>query len=203
MSANETSTRPPLDVLTVFAWIFYVVVGGALVFAFGRMLPGAWEVQKDEPCASMAGTPKQLGHAPLVLQTLEGEPFSLDALRGKFLVVNFWATYCEPCISEWPQLHRLAERLANSANIEVLAISIDTSREPIAPFLARLGLSESRVRVLWSPEANAHQSWGSTRIPDTYFVQQDGTVVTLFENVREWGSAQALRCVEAAAAAGG
>ncbi|MCB1033802.1 MAG: TlpA family protein disulfide reductase, partial [Acidobacteria bacterium] len=70
----------------------------------------------------------------LEVGTLEGTPISLATLEGKVVILNFWATWCEPCVAEWPQIDRLAERLAEAGidDVVVLAVSIDKAREDIA-----------------------------------------------------------------------
>ena len=90
-----------------------------------------------------------------------GQTVSLQDLRGKFVVINFWATWCEPCIREWPQLDRLAERLQGRDDVVVLAISVDQDQSLVAPFLARMGLEQSSVRVLWDPTGKLHTQYGS------------------------------------------
>ncbi|HGG57388.1 MAG TPA: TlpA family protein disulfide reductase, partial [Nannocystis exedens] len=118
-----------------------------------------------------------------------------EDFSGKFLVINFWATWCEPCIGEWPQIDRLAERFADRDDVVVLAISIDKSREDIRPFLERMSLSKTAAVVLWDPEQTIHQTYGSAKIPDTFFVSPSGELLHQYVNVRDWGKPAAYRCV--------
>ncbi len=132
------------------------------------------------------------------VKDLEGNEARLSDFRGKLVVLNFWATWCEPCITEWPQVAKLARRLEDEGEdeIAVLAVSIDQEQEKIAPFLELMTLFESPVKVLWDETTVLHQEFGSDKIPDTYFVDEDGRVSAVFVNVREWGSPDALHCVE-------
>ncbi|MEM9454001.1 MAG: redoxin domain-containing protein [Myxococcota bacterium] len=133
---------------------------------------------------------------PFVVQDLEGREVALSEFRGKLVVLNFWATWCEPCITEWPQVAKLSERLADNGDVVVLAVSIDEERDNIGPFLAQMSLDDTDVRVLWDPSTKLHEQLGSSKIPDTYFVDEQGQVHSVFVNTREWGSPGALRCVE-------
>lgn len=133
---------------------------------------------------------------PFVVQDLEGREVALSEFRGKLVVLNFWATWCEPCITEWPQVAKLAERLAQNRDVVVLAVSIDEDRDKIAPFLAQMSLGDTKVQVLWDPSTKLHEQLGSSKIPDTYFIDEGGQVHSVFVNTREWGSPGALRCVE-------
>lgn len=129
-------------------------------------------------------------------QDLNGNPVKLSDFRGKFVVVNFWATWCEPCITEWPQLHQLAARMAKRDDIVVLAVSIDTEQEKILPFLDLMSLMETDVAVVWDPTSEVHGQYGSSKIPDTFFVDEEGKLVSAFVNVRKWGAPEAFHCVD-------
>ncbi|PRQ04956.1 TlpA family protein disulfide reductase [Enhygromyxa salina] len=188
-----------LDPLAVAAMITFVLVGGLLVFGFAQALVPAVEAQQGAACRPLTPTPKSGAIPDLELEELDGTPVSLDEFRGKFLVVNFWATWCEPCTREWPDLHVLGSRMAERDDVAVIAISVDQEPELIAPYLERMGLTETPVRVLRAKAADAQQLWGSEKIPDTYFVSPTGEFEAVFVNVREWGKAKAVRCVEASA----
>jgi len=132
------------------------------------------------------------------VQDLEGNVVSLSSLRGQLVVLNFWATWCEPCVTEWPQVAKLAARVAEDedAKVAVVAVSIDGERDAIGPFLGRMALGESEVQVLWDETTKLHTRFGSDKIPDTFFIDEQGMVEAVFVNTREWGSPDALHCLE-------
>jgi peroxiredoxin len=184
------------DAFGFLAYLLYVGVGGLLVFGFAWSLRGAVEVQKDSVCRAMRPEGRE-GPAPdFTVQDLAGNPVSLQDYRGKFVVLNFWATWCEPCIGEWPQLHKLAERLADRDDVVVLAISMDQKPEDLAPFLERMSLSETPVQVLWDPEQNVQKTFGTEQLPDTYFIDGDGELVHAYINERKWGAPEGYHCVD-------
>ena len=121
---------------------------------------------------------------------------SSPTIGGQFVVVNFWATWCEPCITEWPQLHQLAQRLSGRDDVVVLAVSIDNEQEAILPFLERMSLLDTEVQVVWDSSTTVHEKFGSSKIPDTFFVNEEGELVSAFVNVRKWGAPEAFHCVD-------
>jgi thiol-disulfide isomerase/thioredoxin len=135
------------------------------------------------------------------VKDLEGNEVKLSDFRGKLVVLNFWATWCEPCITEWPQVAKLARRLEDEGDdgVVVLAVSIDQEQQKIGPFLELMTLFESPVKVLWDETTKLHEQFGSEKIPDTFFVDEEGRVSAVFVNTREWGGPDALHCVEASA----
>jgi thiol-disulfide isomerase/thioredoxin len=189
--------RRELDVLGALAYGVYLLLGGFLVLAFAWMLAPAVRTQNESACRSLRPEPRDIPAPELVAEDLAGNPVSLADFRGKLVVLNFWATWCEPCITEWPQLHQLAERAAED-DVVVVAVSIDQSRDDIAPFLARMSLQDTRVVVLWDPTQSVHNAFGTTKIPDTYLVDERGQLTTAFVNVRKWGSPAAYQCVRSA-----
>jgi thiol-disulfide isomerase/thioredoxin len=189
-----------LDGVGIAAMLAFVLVGGLLVFGFAQALVPAAEAQLGAACRPLTPIAKS-GPAPaLELEDLDGNPVSLEQYRGKFLVVNFWATWCDPCTREWPDLDLLATRLVDREDIVVIAISVDEDMSLIVPYLERMGLSESNVQILRAKAPEAQQLWGSEKIPDTYFVTREGELESVFVNIREWGRPKAVRCVEASAA---
>jgi peroxiredoxin len=200
LQRETTRLARGLDAVGVTAMLAFVLVGGLLVFGFAQALVPAAEAQLGAACRPLIPTLKS-GPAPaLELEDLDGNPVSLEQFRGKFLIVNFWATWCDPCTREWPDLDLLATRLIDREDIVVLAISVDQEIGVIAPFIERMGLSETNVQILRAKAADAQKLWGSDKIPDTYFVSREGELEAVFVNVREWGRPKAIRCVEASAA---
>jgi len=131
-----------------------------------------------------------------VVADLEGNEVRLSDFRGKLVVLNFWATWCEPCINEWPQLAQLAERLAERDDVVVLAVSVEDDPAAIPPFLEQMSLSDTQVKLLWDATTTLHEDFGSENIPDTYLVDEQGRVTDVFINTREWGSPDAFHCIE-------
>jgi peroxiredoxin len=192
--------RRGLDAVAIVAMVAFMIIGGLLVFGFAQTLVPAAEAQLGAACRPLSPVPKQGPVPELELEDLQGNPVSLADFRGKFLVVNFWATWCEPCTREWPDLAQLGARLADRDDVEVIAISVDQEPEVIDPYLERMGLREAPVTILRAKAADAQKLFGSEKIPDTYFIGRDGEFQAVFVNIRAWGKAKAFRCVEASAA---
>lgn len=181
--------------LGAVAFAVFIAVGSLWMFWFAASLGPATRAQAEAACRALEPVSRS-GPAPeFTVQELAGGEVKLADLRGKFVVLNFWATWCEPCIREWPQLDRLAERLTERDDVVVLAVSVDQDRTQIAPFLARMGMEQTGVRVLWDPTGKLHTAYGSEKLPDTYFVDREGQLVHAYINVREWGRPTAFHCV--------
>ncbi len=106
------------------------------------------------------------------LENLEGQPISLSDLRGKPVLLNFWATWCPPCRAEMPYLQQLYEEWSDKG-LEVLAIDIGESPSKVKEFLQSQGLS---LPVLLDAKENVAREYNITGIPTTFFIDKDGTI---------------------------
>ncbi len=193
---SEPTEEPRVTHLGVIAHTLFVLLGSALMFAFAATLFPALQAQQAVACRALEPELRSGAAPEFQVEDLAGNPVTLGEMRGRLVIVNFWATWCEPCIREWPQLDRLAERLAGRTDVEILAISVDSDRSLIEPFLARMNLQNTRVRVLWDPQQSVQKAYGTDKLPDTYFVDPTGQLTHAFVNVRDWGRPAAYQCVE-------
>lgn len=136
---------------------------------------------------SLPDTPPPLGRgssAPdFVLPTLDGgSEVSLDALRGRVVLLNFWATWCKPCEDEMPAMGRLYEALRGE-DFELLAVSVDDGEEEVAEFHERLSLS---FPVLLDPEKRVAREYQTFRFPETFLIGPDGVVVERYIGPKDW-----------------
>lgn len=108
------------------------------------------------------------------LTSLDGEPFTLSEHRGEVVVLNFWATWCMPCIAEMPELDALQDEFGDEGLV-VVGVSQDAGgADEIRPFAAELGVS---YPLLPDPAfVVASRYGGITALPTTVFVGRDGRI---------------------------
>ena len=109
---------------------------------------------------------------------------TIDAFKGKMVILNFWATWCAPCIQEMPTLERLAARLPTE-KFAVIAVSQDRGGASIAKtFLDRIGVRS--LPLYFDPNRRLSRDLGVRGLPTTVVIARDGTVVGKLEGVAEW-----------------
>ena len=122
----------------------------------------------SEPSGARVGEP-----APgFKLQNLDGQSISLSDLRGKPVMLNFWATWCPPCRSEMPYIQEIYEEWSGKG-LEVLAINIGESPSKVKEFLQSYNLS---LPVLLDTKQAAARKYNVPPIPTTFFIDKDGTI---------------------------
>jgi len=106
------------------------------------------------------------------LQNLDGQSISLNDLKGKPVLINFWATRCPPCVSEMPYLQEIYEEWSGKG-LMVLAINIGDSSSEVEGFLQNHNLS---LPVLLGTKRNVAQKYNIRWIPTTFFIDNDGII---------------------------
>jgi thiol-disulfide isomerase/thioredoxin len=173
-------------------------VAGALVFLLAAPALGAAdEGEADMPDRTKLGEfvpSSQPFAAPAIsLADTNGHSVELLELRGKLVLVNLWATWCEPCLREMPSLERLQSRLGE--RIAVLAVSEDRGgNKTVEPFIAKLGLKS--VKIYIDPKSEVGHAFGARGLPTSFLIDREGKVLGRVEGAAEWDSPKILGVLE-------
>lgn len=117
---------------------------------------------------------------------------SLADLRGQWVLINFWASWCPPCVKEMPSLEALKARMEN--RLTVLAISVDDGGWPAVDwFLSRLPLT---MTVLLDAKGQTAARYGVFQLPQTYLIDRQGRVVKEYVGPRDWMEAKIVSEIE-------
>jgi thiol-disulfide isomerase/thioredoxin len=121
------------------------------------------------------------------------DPFDLAALSGRVVLVNFWATWCEPCEQELPAMERLYQRLPRD-RFELVAVSIDDEDAKVAEFVKRYSLTFPIVMDRDKKVSEAYQTMG---VPESLLVDRSGRIVERYVGPREWDAPEYVERIEA------
>ena len=185
--------------------LVFAVLYTALVFGAN---PAAADRLADQAAATAlrTGDMKKLNFAaearplPAVgLVGLDDAPRSLDEFRGKWVVLNFWATWCPPCRKEMPGLDRLQAAMGGDT-FEVVTVATGRNAVPgIEKFMAEAGVT--RLTILRDPKTELARAMGIMGLPVTVILNPEGQEVARMMGEAEWDSENA-RAVLAALMAG-
>jgi thiol-disulfide isomerase/thioredoxin len=136
--------------------------------------------------------PAHTAAAPLQTRDLHGQPWDLATLRGKAVLINFWASWCAPCQVEMPSLQALA-RQHGPDKMVVLAVNFKESAPTARRFVQRTGLD---LPVLLDPDGVIARQWQVKVFPTTVLVAADGRVQAVVRGELDWTGPQAAALVE-------
>lgn len=131
----------------------------------------------------------------------QGQPMDLATYRGQLVLINFWATWCAPCVAEMPSLDRLQAALGKDG-LAVLPLSLDgPTRAKVAPFYEERKLAN--LPILFDEKMQTFSRFGISVLPTTILVGRDGREVGRLVGAAEWDSPEAIALLKHYLAAGG
>jgi peroxiredoxin len=107
---------------------------------------------------------------------------TLSQLKGQVVVLNFWATWCAPCIEEMPSLVRM-QQFMKAKGVTVLAVSIDVDENNYRRFLRDHNVTLLSVR---DPDQKSSSLYGTSKFPETYIIDRNGVVRRKFIGAVDW-----------------
>jgi cytochrome c biogenesis protein CcmG, thiol:disulfide interchange protein DsbE len=132
------------------------------------------------------------GETPtLSLKDVHGKVHALADYRGKVVLVNFWATWCEPCKDEMPSMVKLKEKLA-AQPFEVLVVNFGESPSRVGEFLARENLT---LTALLDPNKAAARAWRVRVLPGSFLLGRDGRARYTVIGELDWATETAVQKV--------
>ena len=126
------------------------------------------------------------GDAPnFTLKNLEGKEVSLNEFRGKYVLLNFWATWCGPCKIEMPSLETLYQRFKNK-NFEMLAISNDMYGATVVKAFVKA--NKINFPVLLDQQLKASNKFGVISLPSTFMIDPKGKIIGAILGAENWAT---------------
>ncbi len=114
---------------------------------------------------------------------------SLDQFRGQIVVLNFWATWCPPCLEELPSLMTMQERM-RGRGVVVVGVSIDVDQDAYHRFLKQQGINFLTVR---DPQQKVAGLYGTTGWPETYIIDREGVLRRKFVGAVDWNEPEIVQ----------
>jgi peroxiredoxin len=154
----------------------------------------AWFIAGDAPAPIDRGSRAPAFELPRIGG---GAPVSLASLRGKVVLLNFWATWCKPCEDELPAMERMNRELAGS-DFELVGVAVDADAAPVLQFRDRLGLG---FTLLLDADQRVARSYETFRYPESLLIGRDGVILERYVGSKEWDSPAYLESIRRVIAA--
>lgn len=151
----------------------YLVVGFCLLLSMARTAIG-------QP--SLGALEEPFAAPDFTAQGEDGKTYRLSDYRGKYVVLNFWATWCPPCREEIPSMERMWQKVKDR-NVQLLAVNVGEDADTIFKFLGSYPMS---FPSLLDPEGEIIDSYPVVGLPTTYIINPQGMVTHRAVGSREW-----------------
>jgi len=119
------------------------------------------------------------------LKTLNNNYMDLDELRGSYVLINFWATWCKPCVREIPSLNNLYNKFKTNDKFKMVAINIGQNNDVVNKFVKNISSIDF---IILLDENISLTEWGVQAIPTTFLLNDKGKIIYKVEGERKWDS---------------
>lgn len=127
------------------------------------------------------------------LSNMNGEMQMLSRYRGKIVMIHFWATWCIPCRTEMPAIHRMSKSF-DDKGLKVLCINVDRgNRKGVETFMQDIGL---HFHTLLDPEGEVRKQYEIFALPTAYIIDRDGKFIGRIIGERNWDSSESRALIE-------
>tara|TARA_B100001059_G_C17360167_1_gene344720 strand:- start:15 stop:557 length:543 start_codon:yes stop_codon:yes gene_type:complete len=141
-------------------------------------------------CADTESVPmakvNEVSRVTFNLPNLNDEYVNVENYKGSYILINFWATWCAPCVKEIPSLNNLYNKFKYKKNFKMIAINIGQSKEAVKKFLLDKSLPIEFTVLL--DEKMELSNWNVQAIPTTFLVDEKGRIIYKVEGEKEWDS---------------
>lgn len=175
-----------------------IVIGFIVVALISGGMWGLWEMYSEKLSQGMQAPESakilnkidEDGVPDFKLTQLNGEPLTLSQFKGKVVLLNFWASWCEPCIKEFPSMIKLIDEL--KGEVVLLAISADYEKKDMETFLKAFQVKSPHIYTAWDQDQKLAKSYGTFTLPESYIIGKDGKLVRKVTGIEEWATPDAI-----------
>ncbi|TWR31116.1 TlpA family protein disulfide reductase [Mucilaginibacter pallidiroseus] len=195
----KTSTKPP-SILSKNTLLNLVFAGGLLLVLFNPtvkalLLQGLIKIGLFQPGVSIKDNPSAIPEN-LTFTDAANNQVSLASLKGKVVFINFWATWCPPCLAEIPSINALNNKIKADKNFVIMMVDVDANLSKSAPFIQNKGYNLH----VYAPTSSIPESMLGNSIPSTVIINKKGQLVFKHEGVADYNNEKVIAYLQKLAA---
>lgn len=177
-------------------------IAGIITVIFGVIFVGLFSYWKNETLPKSLDVIHKIsdmeknGFPDFEFNLVDGNKNKISDFKGKLIIINFWASWCSPCLEEFPSMLNLLEKLGDKAVL--VAISQDSTKEDIEAFIKSFPKVKGMGNVLiaWDEQHSLAQEFQADRLPESYVLDKNLKLSKKIIGSIDWASADALKFME-------
>lgn len=130
------------------------------------------------------------GIPPIAAYDLNGKSFDLASVKTPVVIVNFWASWCGPCVEEFPSMLKLVE--AMDGKVTIVAVSMDDDEKDLRAFTKLFKVPRKGFEVLWDREKKVMSTYAVGKLPESYIVGPDRKLIRKVLGIENWATENAI-----------
>lgn len=183
---SENSKKLMIVVVISFSIFMLLFVGYQRGYFGGNQSPTTGVSDSGQLAALIESVGGELiPFATSEVSSVEAAPLTFDKdLKGSLVLVNFWASWCEPCVIETPDLIELAEK---NPSLKILFVNEDSSRKDLEIFLKSFpGMISERTFVIWDTDKSLMKKMNVSLLPESHFFDREGNFIRVIKGSINW-----------------
>ncbi|MBC87533.1 MAG: hypothetical protein CL677_10190 [Bdellovibrionaceae bacterium] len=176
----------------------HIVKGLVLVWILGALSFYGW-LQISKPLNQGTEVPDSAkvldrmevdGAIDFEIETIDGKPFKLSDLKGKLILINFWASWCDPCVEEFPSMLKLLETMGD--DLVLVTVSADYEMKELKKFLSIFDVKGDNFVAVWDKEKTISNQYHIVALPESFIIGKDFKLVRKVSGSEDWATPEAI-----------
>jgi thiol-disulfide isomerase/thioredoxin len=124
-------------------------------------------------------------------KNLDGSDFKLSGISDRVVLVNFWASWCDPCVREFPSFVKTIDLFQDQ--ITLIAVANDTEKQGIQNFIKAFDGHRTNIKFVWDPSGRTARRFGTNQYPETYIFDKHHVLAKKVIGMTDWGSGEMVK----------
>jgi cytochrome c biogenesis protein CcmG/thiol:disulfide interchange protein DsbE len=172
------------------ALIAVILVGSVMWFFWSKYSDFLYRGQLPTPATQILNKMEESGVPDFTINDIHQNEVKLSQFKDSIVILNFWASWCDPCIEEFPSLLQLIDKY--NGKVKLIAISADNNVDDLNNFLKAFKAESPNLIVAWDKDQIVAKKYGTTVLPESYILGLDNKLIRKVAGVEDWSSPYAI-----------
>ena len=186
----STAAKTPQAARAQLRWMVGFVLFVVALAAAWWTMKVKYDVNAVPPSYSYVAKFEKDGIPGLEAVDLNGKAFDLSKVTTPVVIVNFWASWCGPCVEEFPSMLKLAD--AMEGKLTIIAVSMDDDEKDLRSFAKLFKVPRKGFEVLWDREKKVMATYAVGKLPESYIVGPDRKLIRKVLGIENWATENAI-----------